>query len=575
MRWRHRERKFSAPSMNPVALILLATVLRFALEANSFSYSGRSNAVSLAIANASQRSRLWMGNDQSFGNQTKKKGLKIAIVGAGPSGLLLSNLLMKGDDQSIPLEINLFDFRSDPRANEIEGRAYALGIGVRGRTAIRRLDPDFWEAVKLKGFESERFNLHLGISKKRDLIIPLRSDSNKKSSKKHVEPSLLIYQLELCKALLDKLEELHQREKKKNSTNKDLKVRFDTKVADCNLDTMIIRTTTNAAPSITEDLGPFDLIVGCDGVNSRVRDAIDRRFKEFETTTEPLPGFLKVVRLDYSVGQTAELGKRAPYDPKAVKLLLPSGAFITPLGADGSCCILFSARGSDFAGEDSTNESLNLPLYLTETQNTTAVVEALQERFPRWKEEAFPDIAKQLMAQDLRGNSASKVTCNTYHYQNKAVIVGDAAHSTGGVSGQGLNSALMDVLVLDECLQQQMQNQSFDLEASLVEYSMRQVPEGKALYELFFGPNPQGKRKKFLWGLKKIRDALFQGKLGIGEDTLRTRLSSDLTPFANIRRDRDYFYKRKNGSSGKDDGSFPSEDELRAQLDELHQASYL
>jgi 2-polyprenyl-6-methoxyphenol hydroxylase-like FAD-dependent oxidoreductase len=46
------------------------------------------------------------------------------------------------------------------------------------------------------------------------------------------------------------------------------------------------------------------------------------------------------------------------------------------------------------------------------------------------------------------------VTCNTYHYGNFAVLTGDAAHATGGVSGQGVNSALQDAALLANCLAQ-------------------------------------------------------------------------------------------------------------------------
>ena len=574
MLWRQREVKLWTAKVIPLAIIL-AVVVAFAVDAYAFSNVRQNNLPSAATTHSSRLNHLSMGAEYRPKNT---KGFKIAIVGAGPSGLLLTHLLLKNDnDEPNHPKITLFDSRSDPRNNEIEGRAYALGIGIRGRTAIRRTDPDLWEAVKARGYESERFKLHLSISNDRDLVIPLRSES-KKSSYGNLEPSLLIYQSELCATLLEKLEERQKQEHEKYPNN-GLDVKFNTKVVDCNLDTMMIRVATNESPSFAdvssdtgdgfEDFGPFDLIVGCDGVNSRVRDSINKRFEEFATTSECLPGLLKVVRLDYPVGQTTDEHKRDFYDPKAVKLLFPSGAFIIPSGADGSCCILFSSRGSSDVGDGS------LPVYLRETQNTTAVEEALREKFPRWREESFPDIATQLMGQDLRQNSAFKVTCNIYHYQNKAVLVGDAAHSTGGVSGQGLNSALMVTLVLYECLQGQGQDshsgeQTCDLEFSLLEYSMRQVPEGRALYELFFGPNPRGYKKKFLWGLKTVRDALFQGKLGIGEDTLPTRLSSDLTPFSTIRRDRDYFYRDGNG-----DGGFPSEDQFRRQLEELHKRSYV
>ena len=39
------------------------------------------------------------------------------------------------------------------------------------------------------------------------------------------------------------------------------------------------------------------------------------------------------------------------------------------------------------------------------------------------------------------------------HQEGRALLLGDAAHSTGGTLGQGANSALTDAVVLDELLQ--------------------------------------------------------------------------------------------------------------------------
>eukprot|EP00535_Pseudo-nitzschia_heimii_P006776 CAMPEP_0197184644 /NCGR_PEP_ID=MMETSP1423-20130617/10262_1 /TAXON_ID=476441 /ORGANISM="Pseudo-nitzschia heimii, Strain UNC1101" /LENGTH=562 /DNA_ID=CAMNT_0042635515 /DNA_START=66 /DNA_END=1754 /DNA_ORIENTATION=- len=476
-------------------------------------------------------------------------GLRIAVVGSGPSGLLLSNLLLGSDKESH--QITLFDGRSDPRTNQLDGRAYALGIGMRGRTAIQSADPAIWEAVKARGFESSRFNVHIGVSSEKDLVVPLRSDSKvPRDSPNYVEPSVLLYQSELCASLLTELEEDPN---KKNN----LSFNFNARVVDCDLDTMKIRTATKSTDeSITEDeFGPFDLIVGCDGVNSVVRASIDGAFPEFDTTREKIPGFTKVVRLDAPVGAPSDDGQDV-YDPKSVCILLPSGAFIEPVGDDGSCCILFSGRGG---GPDQADTS-GLPAYLKETSNATAVEEALRDRFPRWRDDALPGIAEQLMAQDLASNSAYSVTCNTYHYRNKAVLLGDAAHATGGVSGQGVNSALVDAKVLAESLRSRE-----SLGDALLAYSRKQVPEGKALYDLSFGPKPQGLKKKLLWGVKTIRDAIFQGRLGIGEDTLQTRLSSELTPFATVRRERDYFY------TNDDVEEFSSDEEFRRQIEALHE----
>jgi kynurenine 3-monooxygenase len=461
----------------------------------------------------------------------------------------------------------------------------ALGLGIRGRTAIRKADDtsesssSVWNAVKSRGYESERFRLHLNLPIiNKDLVIPLRSEQQKKKQQNdnddddddndYDEPSLLTFQSELCSALLEKLE-LRYLSQNDNDEDEDsrLKILFDTKFIDCDYDNMRINIVKNEndeneeSNELFETIGPYDLVIGCDGVNSQVRNSIDNVFTNFISTKDRLPGLFKVVRLN-SV-PTKDV------DPTAVSLLFPSGAFIEPTDQDGGCCILFSSSGSG---------SSSLPLYLTETNNITAVADALRITFPKWDDTSYSDIANQLVSQ-TSPNSAYAVQCNTYHYKNKAVLVGDAAHATGGVSGQGVNSALVDSVVLAECIQQQYYNNNKEeedarLEHALMNYSIRQLPEGKALYDLSFGPNPKGIRNKLKWGFKNIKDALFRGKiLGIGELPLQTRLSSELTSFADIRRERDEYYINNNNDDEDDDDEsqrFPSDQEFRQQLMLLH-----
>jgi kynurenine 3-monooxygenase len=452
------------------------------------------------------------------------KKLNIAVVGGGPSGLLLAHLILQKDED---ISVRLLEGREDPRVTTTTEQqqsraAYALGLGIRGRSAIRQVDEELWQTVRQRGYESQRFQLHIG-----GFVIPLRSETDGDQTS---EPSLIIFQSELCAALTDELERRH------GGTTKGRRLRMEhgTRVTSCDLNTMTI--TTNG--EMTGAPERFDLILGCDGVNSVVRAAMEQSFPAFQATKEKLPGEFKVVRLDTVPPNV---------DPTSVSLILPQkgsvGAFVEPTGNDGSCCILFSGRG-------------DTPI-LRETNNVTAVVEVLAQAFPQW--EGFHErIANQLLLQSVTG-TASSVVCNTYNFGDRTALAGDACHATGGVSGQGVNSALADSVVLATCI---LSNRD-DLAAGLLEYSCRQVPEGKALYDLSFGPNPKGLVQRFVWGATRARDTLFRGRFGIGRPPLQTRLTTDLTAFSDIRRQIDEYY----------DDPFPSTAEFRRILTSIHETA--
>ena len=378
----------------------------------------------------------------SSGENESLRGLKVAVVGAGPSGLLLAHRLVKAGVSSV----NVYESRNDPRLGNLEGRAYALGIGIRGRTAIRSVDNKLWNSVKVRGFESERFNLYVfGIK------IILRDAPRQKDPNDVVEPSVLMYQTDLCAALLDELEA--------RADKNQVQIKFQHRITNCDFEKKTLSVESTEKGTEFED-SRFDLIVGCDGVNSAVRNAMQEASSAIVVEKKKLPGDFKVCRLQSCPPEL---------DPTSVALLLPkkgtTTAFVEPT-ANGTSCILFAGRNA----EDD-------PI-LNPSSNRTATIEAIEERWPLLKGSDFEELAKQLETQ--KPSTASSVKTNVYHFDSIAAICGDAAHATGGVSGQGVNSALVDSAVLADCLESLFDpnNKEASLRDSLLAYSQSQVPEG-------------------------------------------------------------------------------------------------
>mmetsp|Transcript_125467 Transcript_125467/g.244396 ORF Transcript_125467/g.244396 Transcript_125467/m.244396 type:complete len:535 (-) Transcript_125467:315-1919(-) len=452
--------------------------------------------------------------------------LSVAILGGGPSGLLLAHRLLDAGAC-----VQIFDGRADPRSDAaaLEGRAYALGLGVRGRTAIRSAyGGELWDAVSTSGFGSERFKLHFSPSFSLDLRTP--EDSN------GLEPSLLVYQTDLCGALLQDLDDRYA------STGR-FCAYFETSAESVDpLGGAVTVCDGNGSRSI----GPVDLIAGCDGVNSVTRDAIARDCAGFEADVVPLPGKLKVLRFPLMPKNL---------DASAVHAIPGSGgtsAFIEPT-ARGVCALINwrdvpNKEGDTEAGSKKDSAT---PVDFSSLADADEARDALAARFPLLADVIDLDCGRQFVQQQT--SKASTVKCNTYHY-GKAVLLGDAAHSTGGASGQGCNSALQDSAALAD----KLIASGGSVGPALLAYSRHRVPEGHALLDLSLGPGEAaGPLRRALYGMSTLKDTVLS-RFQLSEPPLQTLLTTTLESFSDIRRRRDFFF-----------GDFPSDATFAAKIAEL------
>ena len=199
----------------------------------------------------------------------------VLIVGAGPAGLLAAHHLLRRSDAGA-FKITIAELRADPRASEQASlRSYSLGLGVRGQAAINKAGTDLWELVKTKGVECDKFSLHIG---KR--VIQIRQESPVLVTK----PSVLINRADLCAALLDGFD---------LSGCPAPSLRFESQCV--SVDTDAREVVLEGADGARESL-PYDVLIGADGVNSKVRDAmIAASGSSVQFAQAPLNGTLKTI----------------------------------------------------------------------------------------------------------------------------------------------------------------------------------------------------------------------------------------------------------------------------------------
>ena len=181
---------------------------------------------------------------------------KVAIVGAGPCGLLLAHYLLRRGDSDIETpkrdryQVEIYDRSSDPRlAAPSNTRSFPISLSTRGKNALAKID-GLLEAVEAKGAKMQGSMLHQ--SKGKQSLLSFKT------------PLIAIDRIRLTNALLSQLVQKYD--------SSQFNIHFDCQCTQVDVKSKASEDS-NHMDSATEEIGVnCDLLIGADGARSAVRN---------------------------------------------------------------------------------------------------------------------------------------------------------------------------------------------------------------------------------------------------------------------------------------------------------------
>lgn len=234
----------------------------------------------------------------------------------------------------------------------------------------------------------------------------------------------------------------------------------------------------------------YDLLIGCDGVRSTVREALVKRHSDFSLEYTDIFQEFKQVHLKAPKGVS-----------KSALVILPD---IFPV-CQGIC---LPETG------DQVNVSIGVSRNLFDeladelkSDDYRVVAEYARKNFKAFVLEDYDDFGKQWVGQ--RWNQTGMVHCNFYHALKAGVVImGDAAHATSPSIGMGMNTALRDAQIFSEILEETQD----DFEKALPAFSEARVKEGNALSDLAMHLNCMDKTQQFIETIHMVVRSLLYPK---------------------------------------------------------------
>lgn len=354
---------------------------------------------------------------------------KVLIVGAGLVGSLWAIFLAKRG-----YDVHVYERRSDMReAGFVGGRSINLAMSHRG-----------WKALEKAGIKDKIESVAIPMPGRM-----LHSPEGELAFQAYGKENQAIYSvsrgglnLELLQ-IADSYDNVH--------------FYFDRRCRQVNLETNEVRFENLKTGELATVQAP--LIFGADGAFSAIRSSL-QKMPLFNYSQSYLDYGYKELSIPPAADGSHQMDKHALH-------IWPRGKFmlIALPNVDGSfTCTLFLP----FQGKTDAFEHL---------QSNSQILDFFKKHF----RDAVP-LMPELCAEFQQNPTSSLVTirCNPWHYQQKIVLLGDAAHAIVPFFGQGMNAGFEDCTILDQFVDQF----DGDWAQAIAAYNETRIKDGNAIADL-------------------------------------------------------------------------------------------
>jgi len=394
----------------------------------------------------------------------------VIIVGGGLAGALMACYLARAG-----YRVDVYEKRPDPRVRGfIGGRSINLALSVRGITALQEVglaERILKDAVRMPG---------------RMIHDPAGHTTFQPYSKDPSDAINSVSRGGLNLTLLDAAD-----------AHDNVTLHFGLGCRDVDLDRPSITLVNEEAGDVTE--ASADFIIGADGAFSTVRRAMLERVMNFDYSQSFLEHGYKELSIPPDGG-----GFRM--EPNALHIWPRGGSMMIALpNQDRSftCTLFWPYRGAhSFAA----------------IRTEADVVPFFEKHYP----DAVP--LMPTLVHDYQSNPVSSlvtVRCAPWHYSDKVVLIGDAAHAIVPFFGQGMNAAFEDCRMLNRLL---LGNRT-DRSRAFGEFSRERKDNADAIADMAL--------ENFIEMRDKTASVLFRVKKKL-EQRLHASLPGVFTPLYNM-----------------------------------------